>query len=467
MKIVIVGAGAVGFQIARQLTDEKKDVVLVERDTRVARHAANYLDCMVINGEGNNPDILKKAGVDKADFFIAVTKSDEINMISCGMIPSRNRKPYKIARVRNIEYSRTQVYASPFLGIDHIVNPEIEASRVITRSIEHGAVSDILFFEKTPFQMRNVTVPDRSPLSGLSLKDIKQQSRLDFLAAFILRNGSSIIPGGDTVVQPGDNLYLVAPEDNLERLFAQTGKIRTKLNRFVIVGGGKIGSYVADHLLRQQKSDLSFMRRITKSLVQKWRRNVVIVEKDSHKCHLLAERFPEALVMNENISDEGIYEEGQFADYDLVIAATDNQELNIITAVYAKTLGIKRSIAVVNKNNYINIAQALGIDVTVSQKVSMVNSILKLIRRGNIKNIYSFADGKVEVIELAVENSLISGNSIRDIKLPPHTLIVSRTRGDENIIPDGSHTIENGDYVIVIARRESVKKIEDIFTGAE
>lgn len=489
MKIVIVGAGTVGFQIARQLVDEQKDVVLIERDPRVARHASNYLDCMVIQGEGNNPEVLKKAGVDRADFFIAVTDSDELNMIACGMVSGPAHRPFKIARVRNIDYSRSQVHASPFLGIDHIVNPEIEASRVIGRSIEHGAVSDILFFEKTTFQMRNVSVPERSPLAGSSLKDIKQRSRLSFLVAFIIRNGESLIPRGDTVVQPGDHLYMVATEDTLEKLFMQTGKIRTRLDRFVIVGGGRIGSYVADHLLRQQKGDLSFLSRITSSLVQKWRRNVVIVDKDPDTCRVLSERFPDALVMNEDISEEGIYEEGQFTDYDLVVTATGNQELNIITAVYAKKLGIKRSIAVVTKNSYVNIAAGLGIDVTVSRNTSMVNSILKLIRRGNIRNIYSFQDGRVEVMELRVENDGLSGTRIRDLRLPPQTLVVSVTRsktrpggeeeggmmamagttapGEEQyVLPGGDIAIRKGDYVIVIARKETIGKIENIFTGS-
>lgn len=466
MKIVIVGAGTVGFQIARQLIYEKKDVVLVERDPRAAKHASNYLDCMVINDAGNNPQVLKKAGIEKADFFIAVTESDEVNMISCGLVSSEVNIPYKIARVSNIDYSKTQVSSSPFLGIDQIVNPEIEASKVITRSIEHGAISDILLFEKTRYQMRNVTIPDDSPFAGKNLKEIKTHSQMDFLVAFILRDHDYIIPSGETVVQAGDNLYIVAQGKSLENLFIQTGKFRSKLNRFVIVGGGKIGSYVADHLVKQQKSDMSFMNRIAQSLVQKWRQNVVIVEKDAEKCNILSQRFPDILIINEDISDEGIYEEGNFTDYDLIITTTENQELNIITAVYAKTLGIKRSIAVVNKNSYINIAQNLDIDVTVSQNTSMVNSILKLIRKGNIKNIYSFLDGKVEVIELSVENSEISGSRIKDIKLPPQTLIVSVAREEKNILPDGNCTIKNGDYIIVIARKESITKIENIFSGA-
>jgi len=465
MKIVIVGAGTVGFQIAKQLIDENKDVVIIEKNPKVAKHAANHLDCMVINDEGNNIEVLKKAGVDKADFFISVTDSDEVNMISCGLVSSEFHVPCKIARVRNIDYSGTKISSSPFLGIDHIVNPEIEASKVITRSIEHGAMSDILSFEKSRFQMRNMSLIDYSPFVNKSLKEIKRSLHLDFLVTFILRDNKYIIPSGDTYLLENDKLYIVATEENLEKLFMQTGKFRIKLNKIVIVGGGRIGSYVADYLLKKQERDLTFLSRLRSSFIQKWRRNVVIVDNDTEQCDILSERFPKALIINEDISDEGIYEEGHFTDYDLIITSTDNQELNIVTAVYAKTLGIKRSIAVVNKNNYINIASDLGIDVTVSQKNSMVNSILKLIRKGNIKNIYSFLDGMLEVIELSVENPEISGSKIKKINLPPQSLIVSLTRGDQSILPDGDSTIQKGDYVIIIARKESISQIENIFIG--
>ena len=222
MKVVIAGAGDVGFQIAKQLIDERKDVVVIERDQKTAKHAANYLDCFVIQGEGNNIDVLRNAGVDRADFFISVTDSDEVNMISCGLVASEFNVPSKIARVRNIDYSKTYITSSPFLGIDHIVNPEIEASKVIIRAIEHGAMSDVFLFERTKFQMRSISVTNGSPLTDRSLSDIKRSFSVDFLVAFILRNNSYIIPSGDTVIQDNDTVYIVAEEQNLETLFVKT-----------------------------------------------------------------------------------------------------------------------------------------------------------------------------------------------------------------------------------------------------
>jgi trk system potassium uptake protein TrkA len=465
MKVVIAGAGDVGFQIAKQLIDERKDVVIIERDQKTAKHAANYLDCFVIQGEGNNIDVLRNAGVDGADFFISVTNSDEVNMISCGLVASEFSVPSKIARVRNIDYSKTRVTSSPFLGIDHIVNPEIEASKVIIRAIEHGAMSDVFLFERTKFQMRSISVTNGSPLTDRSLSDINRNFSVDFLVAFILRNNSYIIPSGDTVIQDNDTVYIVAEEQNLETLFVKTGIHRVNLNRIVIAGGGRIGSYVADHLLRKQNRDMRFFSRVSKTLFHQWRQNIVIVERDKEKCMTLSERFPNALILNEDIADEGVHEEGQFSDYDLIVAATDNQELNVISAIYAKSIGIKRAIAVVNRNSYRNIASSIGIDVTVSQKISMVNAILRLVRRGNIRNIYSFSDGWIEVIELSVDNENISGSKIQDIRLPSQTLIVTLTRNDHTILPDGNSTVQKGDYLVLIARKESIGRIESIFSG--
>lgn len=465
MRVVIAGAGDVGFQIAKQLIDERKDVVVIERDQKTAKHTSNYLDCMVIQGEGNNIDVLRNAGVDGADFFISLTNSDEINMISCGLVASEFHVPNKIARVRNIDYAITQITSSPFLGIDHIVNPEIEASKVIIRAIEHGAMGDVFLFERTKFQMRGVSITNGSPLIGRSLSEIKRSFEVDFLVAFILRDNSYLIPSGETILRDNDAVYIVAEEKNLETLFMKTGQHRINLNRIVIAGGGKIGSYVADHLLRKQNRDMRFFSRVSKTLFQKWKQNIVIVERDKEKCLALSERFPDALILNEDIADEGVHEEGQFSNYDLIVAATDNQELNVITAVYAKSIGIKRAIAVVNRNSYRNIASSIGIDVTVSQKISMVNAILRLIRRGNIRNIYSFSDGWIEVIELSVDNDEISGSKIQDIRLPPQTLIVSRTRNDQTILPEGNSRVRKGDYLVVIARKESIGKIESIFSG--
>ncbi|RKX76458.1 MAG: Trk system potassium transporter TrkA [Spirochaetes bacterium] len=464
MKIVIVGAGSVGFQLANNLIEENNDVVLIEKDADRAKYAMNSLDCLVINGEGNNPEILKEAGINKAEFFISVTDSDEVNMIVCGLVSSEFMVPYKIARVRKVDYSGRFMLQKSFLGIDYIVNPEIEAARAITRIIDYGAVSDIMLFEETKSQMRNITVRNGSLLVNRSIEEIKHLIEEEFLIALILRDNDYIIPSGDMVIRENDKLYLIATDDSFERIFNILGRKKMKLNKILLAGGGKVGYHIASHLL-QKNDETNVLSKISGFFTKKQRRRITIIDKNYEKCKFLSEQFPGAMVINSDISDENLFEDAQLANYDSIVAATDNEELNLVTAIYAKTRGIKRTIALVKKNSYVHIGTDLGIDVTISQKTSVVNTILKFIRRGNIKSVHSLSGGMVEVIEFSVENgSKADGKTIKELKLPYHTLIVSITRGKESIIPSGDHTIRSGDNLIVIAKKEHMKKVEDLFT---
>ena len=464
MDIVILGAGGLGFQLAKQLIEERKYIVLIEKDTEKAKHAAKLLDCLVINEQGNNLETLRKAGISKADYFISVTDSDEMNMVACGMVSSESHVPNKIARIRNIDYSGTDVLKRPFLGIDYFVNPEIEASRAIIRAIERGAVSDVVFFEKSSLQMRSIAVTGTSLLNHKSIEEIKKTIHTNFLVAVILRENFYIIPRGDSVVRENDILYLIATEENFEKIFSQVGKKRMKVNKIVLIGGGRIGRYIAEHFLHGHKKLFPILGRFLRYFRQAGKRKINIIDSDYENCKLLADRFPEALVINANISDEGFSEEEQLSNTDLVIAATDNQELNIVNAVYAKTLGAKRSIVLVNKSSYVQIASNLGIDVAISPIDSMVSSILKYIRSSNIRSVHSISGGKVEVIELSItKSSRMAGKKIKEISFPSHTLILSVTRGDTDIIPDGELSLQSGDYIIIIARKESIPKVEEIF----
>jgi trk system potassium uptake protein TrkA len=464
MHIVIAGAGSVGFQIARQLIEEGNDVVLVEKDEDTARQVDNQLDCIVLHGEGTSLEVLRRAQIQKADIFISVTDSDEVNMIACGLVSSEFEVPLKIARIRNIDYSNARLLEKPMLGIDYIANPEFEAARVIIRTVEGGAVSDIMLFEQGSFQMRSFVVGEDSVFRDRTLEQIRADLQIPFLVALIDRDNASLIPTGNTVIRENDHLYLVASEENLEKVFARTGRPPLRANRILIVGGGRIGRYVGRSLLRET-GRTSLFARFTRSLAPAGTRSVTFVERSYEQCQRLSEEFPEALVIHGDVSDEGVLEETQPADYDLIITATGHQELNLITGAYAKTLGIKRAVALVSKDSYARIASHLGIDVPVSMKNSLANTILRVIRRGNVRSVHSLSGGKVELIELSVEEtSPVVGQRIRDIRMPAHSLVVFVTRGGESIIPGGDLEIHSGDHVILVAQRESVKKAEDLFT---
>jgi len=466
MNVVILGAGRVGFRLAKQLIEEDKNIVLIEKDPEKARQAADLLDCLVLNEAGNNLITLRKAGTGKADYFIGVTDSDEVNMIACGMVSSEFPVPNKIARIRNIDYSSITMIQRSFPGIDYFVNPEIEASKAIIRAVEHGAVSDVVFFEKSDLQMRSITVGGGSVFNNTSIEEIKKIVQTNFLVAVILRDDFSIIPRGDSVVRENDRLYLIATEESFEKIFSQVGKSIMKPNKIVLIGGSRIGRYVAEHFIHPPKRVFSMFARLLRRFGRVTKRKINIIDSDHENCRMLADRFPEALVINADISDEGFSEEEQLSDADLVIAVTDNQELNIINAVYAKSLGAKRSIALVNKSKYVNIASNLGIDVAISSVDSMVDSILKYIRNSNIRSVYSISGGKVEVIELSVVlSSRIVGKKIKEIRLPKDSLILSVSRESKDIIPDGDLSLQSGDHLIVITRKESVPKIEQLVTG--
>lgn len=466
MKVIIVGAGNVGIQIARQLIDENKDVVLIDRDPERAKMATNSLDCMVIVGQANNREIFEQAGAENADFFISVTESDEINIVTCSLVRSEYTQPYTIARVRNVDYSSSKITTQPILGIDYIVDPDTEAALAVIRSVEHGATSDIMYFEDTSFQMRTLIAAENSFFTGRSLKAVKQNLELDFIVAVILRDQDYIIPSGNTVVNQGDTLYLIGEPGVLEEIFSWDGKQRVDLKRIIIVGGGKIGREVARELLDKKGHGKGLLlNKIFKSLrLRRYKRSLVIFDKDYEKCKLLSEQFPEALVINGDISEDELLDEGDYSKYDLLISATGNQELNLITCLYAKSLGISRTVSLVNKNNFLRIASHLDVDTTISLNNTMVNTILKLIRRGNIKNVHAISGGKLEIIEISCEEGCaLVGKKIRDLKLPHHTLIVFISHEDENLIPHGDYTVEYGDNIVFITRKESIKKLERVF----
>jgi len=447
MNIVILGAGVVGYQIASQLIAEGHNTVIIEKNTDRARYVDSHLDCIVLNDEGNSIESLKKAGIEKADFFLSVVDSDEVNMIACGIVESEFNVPIKIARVRNIDYSRAKIFEKSFLGIDFVVNPEVETARLIANSVALGATSDVMLFENSDMQIRNYQVDSKSFFKNRTVVDIRKKINAvgKFLIAGIIRENDFIIPSGLTLIQENDIVYILASKKTLTRLFIETGKKRESIDRILIAGGGRIGYLVTRYLIRTG-------------------RKIAVVESDYENCKYLSENFPEALIINADISDETIFEEESLHEYDLIITTTENQELNILSAAYAKSMGINRAVAVVNHPNYMAISNRLGIDVTVSPRNSTVNAIMKFIRKGDIKSVHTLFGHRAEVIEFLIkEKNPLAGSALKNIKIPPDSLILTVVRNNVNEIPDGNFIVNKDDRVITIARRESINALEQVF----
>lgn len=442
MNIVIVGAGEVGTHIASQLVSEQKDVVIIEKDPESAARASSMLDCLVITGEGSNVDVLKQAGASKADIFIAATSIDEVNMISCFVAGSTFNTPVKIARVRNVDYMRKGLLKNAAIGIDYLVNPEIEAAFDIVQTVLHGATSGIFAFQGTNAQLRDFLVKEDSVFNGVLVKDIRSIIDQKFIIAGVLRQEQLYIPHGDFQILTGDHIYIAALGKSFNKILARAGMTVDKLKRIVLVGGGLIGKHVAGMLIEDGK-------------------DVRIIEKDYERCKELSELYPEATVINGNISDRDVFEEENIAYTDAIITTTQSEELNILAGVYAKSKGVKRAVALIDKLNYISLASNLGIDSCISAKMSSVDAILKFIRKGNIKNVYTIFEGQAEAIEFIVtKNKKIIGKKLMELKLPEGCLIITIKRNRKTIIPDGSFVIDEGDSIIAFVAHDVISELE-------
>ena len=460
-KIVVVGAGTTGFQLARQLVADNQDVTLIERDSDTAKYALNHLDCMVITGSGNDLRLLRQAGIQDAEFFIALTDSDEFNMVVCGLASREFSVPFKIARVRNQQYyTRSHLFDGSMLDIDYIVNPEIEAARGIVQTVEHGATSEVVALEDTGIEMRVLPIMGDSPFCDRTIAQTRAELPLEFLVCGLLRGERFYLPRGDTRVREGDELYISASEEVLDELFDRAGRPKLRMRQVILVGGGRVGSFVAESLLGAR--ELRRRLRLLRAFVRK--RRLKIIESDAARSKSLADRFPGAIVINGDISEEGFFEEESLKNHDLIITTTANQELNILAAIYAKTYGIKRSIALVNKYNYVTLANRLGVDVIISPKNSVVSAVLKIVRRGRIRSVASLFGGQAEVIESTVDASArMAGQRIQELRLPEQSLIISVRRDDATLMPRGDLVLQDADRLTIIARTDAIGRVEELF----
>ena len=492
MQIVIVGAGQTGTQLARRLVREKHDVSLIESNEENARHASNRIDCLVLHDEGNSLAALEEAGIAKADALVCVTNSDEVNMIICGLAASRYPELLKIARVRNDDYIKLNQNAIPaedekeiyfqdprILGIDHFIHPDIEAARAVIRSLSHGALGNILHFAGTSFELGSINITEGSAFDGLCIKDYHSITNNNSLITLLEREkGKSreyILPSGLTVLKKGDRIHVVANEDEIDNIFGLAGREEKPLRRIGIVGGGQIGALIADGILRPAsdtqvaagEKKKKHLASILRSFMPKKTRRVVIIEQNYDVCKELAASLPEALILNQDISDESFVTEEHLDDLDLIITATSNQELNMITAIYLKSRGVKRAIALVSSSGYETIARKLGVDVVIPMQSVVVDSIISNLSSKGIRGVYNLGEGTLEILEVEIEeDSPAAEKSITEFKLSEGGLIILVSRDEESFIPKGDYVFKTKDKIVLITK--SGKEIElEKFFGAE
>lgn len=443
MKIIILGAGRRGIRLARHLVEEKKDVVILDEQPEETEKAMRSVDCLAITCNGTNTDDLKNAGVDGADAFIAITGSDETNLVSCGIVSSTFNVPLTIASVRNLSYTKTD----KLMGITHIVNPFQEVAKHIHQEIEQGIYSDIISFENSELVLYNILVEKSSKFDGKILKNIKNDIPGRYIVAALCRGDQVVVPEGNTVIKTGDILSVVVSEDEVETLISAVGERRQKPKRIALVGGTKL----TDFLLEE--------------FSEKARKNITVIAKDKDACNNYSEHYPEALIINENIASEGLFRQEGLENYDLFVAITNNDELNIITSSYAKSIGIKNSMALITKSpDYLTMAKHLNIDSLISSQDVTADSIMKYLNGSNVSSLHSLFNGKIVAFEYKVDKTgKIANCLLKDINMRGLGIIAGIQKGNgENLIPNGLYCIEASDTLLIVAKRSSLETVQEL-----
>ncbi|HOE82376.1 MAG TPA: Trk system potassium transporter TrkA [Myxococcota bacterium] len=457
MKVIIIGAGFTGTQLAKRLISERNDVVLIDKDEETVRHASNRLDCMVMQASGNNLAVLEEAGIEKADFLVALTESDELNMITCSLVDSVYPNVVKIARVRNSDYynesstrQKSRKKHRPPYGINFMVHPDIEAAEAIVHAIKWDGVSESIDFKGSDYQIVSVLVRQNSKFDGLALQEIKDVTKRQYLVVYIEGDNLAYIPKGSAVLHAGDRIGVLCKAEDTEELFFLCGEAKRQLNKIAILGAGRVGLWVASRLLHKKRK--SFFAKVF-SIPQELRKEYAIIEKDEALAKNAAMLFPEASIFKADITDEGFVEQERLDTYDLLIATTNNYELNIVTAAYLKSLGNLKTVCLVTNSQYARIANNIGVDVAIPTKDVVIDAIMSHLRGRFVTRIHTLFEGEIEIAEVTVsQDSFFNGKVLKDTHVEGVFLVLLRKKQGEDkySIPRGDTRIELNDSIVVL-----------------
>ena len=460
MKIVIVGAGFTGIQLAKRLINGKNDVVLIDNDDEVVRHASNSLDCDVIQDAGNNLETLEKAGIKDADALVCVTASDEINMITCSLVDAVYPEVLKIARVRNYAYyvdtasvEKDEKNVRPLYGIDFMVHPDVEAAEAIVNAAKHGAIADVMPFGNE-YELVRVAIEKGSRLEGQQLMSIRKITDRPVIVAYVEHDGETSLPGGDTVICEDDCIGVLMLKQDIPEFLKLCGTKLKKIKKIAIVGAGRIGLIVAEKLIHRKSNLLT--RLFNKNGIPT--QEFVIIDSDEEKTKYAEEKFSGVKVFCADVTEEGFIEEEGIDKYDLVICATHNHEMNIVTAAYFESLGVPNSIALVGNNAFGEVARRIGIEVAVPIRDTVVDSIMSHLKGKAVTGVHTVNDGSLEIVEVTVnDDSPVIGHTLRDIAESGKFLVLMMQKhgDDEYIIPIGSTIMESGDEIVMITTAEA------------
>ncbi len=452
MKVIVCGAGQVGSNIARHLALENNDVTVVDRSPDLIRRISDTLDVNGVVGHASLPDVLERAGLADADLLIAVTYSDEVNMVACQVAHSLFAAPTKIARVRQQGYLEpmwANLFSRDHMPIDFIISPEMEVARAVSRRLRVPGAFEMIPLVDDKVKLLGVRCEEDCPLLNTPLRQLTQLfPDLNIVVVGITRENTAIIPTSDDQMLPGDEVYFVVDSDQIGRAMAAFGHEETEARRLLIFGGGNIGLFLAQEIEREHD----------------WVKTKII-ESDRDRAELIAGVLDKTMVLQGDVLDPEILEEANVSATETVVSVTNDDETNILASLLAKRYGSQRAITLINKNTYEPLISSLGIDVVVSPRNITVSTILQHVRRGRIHSVHTLREGFGELIEAeALETSDLVGKPLREVNLPTGVILGAIVRDGAMICPTGSTIVQSKDRVVLFAAADSIRKVEKMFS---
>ncbi|WP_377289071.1 Trk system potassium transporter TrkA [Rhizobium sp. SG2393] len=451
MKVIICGAGQVGYGIAERLSQEDNDVGVIDTSASLIAKMTDTLDVRGVIGHGAHPDVLARAGADQADMIIAVTLYDEINMVACQVAHSLFNVPTKIARIRAQNYLKPEyldLFSRDNMPIDVTISPEIEVGKMVLRRIAFPGATDVVRFADDHIAMVAIECMEDCPVVDTPLRQLSELFP-DLMATVvgISRGGTLIIPQSGDHLLNGDLAYVVCQRDHIRRTLSLFGHEEQEAGSIIILGGGNIGFYVAQMIEKHQPKT-----------------RLKIVEANRERALQIADELRSTVVLNGSGLDQKLLQRADIADADLVVSLTNNDQINILGSMMAKRLGAKASLVLINDPAYHDFADDAGIDATINPRAVTISRILQQMRKGRIRAVYSVQQGHAEVIEAeALDTSPLVGQCLRDLDLPDGIRIGALYRDGKVIRPDGETRIRTKDRVVLFASQDAVRHVEQLF----
>lgn len=450
MKIIILGAGQVGTSLANNLASEANDITVVDVNADLLNQLQDRLDLRTVMGRGSHPEVLIRAGAEDADMVIAVTNSDETNIVACQVAYTLFHTPTKIARIRSQNYLfKPELFNSQAMPIDYIISPEQLVTDYVSRIIQYPGALQVVDFADGRVRLVAVRAFEGSPLVGHELRELHEHfPDIKSRVAAIYRGGEAVHPEAKTVVEADDEIFFVAATEDIRKMM---GELRTKertVKRIIIAGGGNIG------------------RRLAKTLERDYQ--VKLIDKNTQNTKFLSEELEKTIVLQGNAADEELLLEENIDSTHIFCAVTNDDEANILSAMLAKKLGARKVMALINRAAYVDMIESSDIDIAISPQQATIGSLLAHVRRGDVVNVHSLRRGAAEAIEAVAHgdknSSKVVGRTIEEIALPAGTTIGTIVRGEEVIVPHHNTVIEAEDHLVLfLVDKKAVPKVEALF----